>query len=215
MKLVDRSLPIFGLTLVLISACDRQEVATTPIPAARYSTIVSAVPDDVMGELSPVAQHMVAALQDSSVRFRLAAAMKNPSFSGSIIDLQDCAGGQGSLVTDLMAAGERRGLGSAVALCEKLRARMGVTLYMSPSRAAKWDPATIPIVTAIASNSGRRQGSFKGYLSPSQTIDLPDDGAIGGPILVVLGYPHPNRLKTLKPTPFNVEVRPAPTETKH
>jgi hypothetical protein len=197
------------LAVLLGTACDRQDPTNLVVPTARLSTEAAPVTDDVMGSLSPVAQYIVAALQDSGVRFRLAAVMKNPNFPASIVDLQDCAGGQGSLVWDLLDAGERRHLGSAVSICEKLRKRVGITLYMSPERAAAWNPRTIPIVTAVETATGRRAGSFKGYLSPSRTIDLPDDGKIAGPILVVLGSPHPNRLMTLKPTLFSLDVRNA------
>ncbi|HJQ10665.1 MAG TPA: hypothetical protein VJ840_06490 [Gemmatimonadaceae bacterium] len=81
---------------------------------------------------------------------------------------------------------------------------------MSPNRAAAWDPATMPIVTAIEDPLGRRRGNFLGYLSPSKTIELPEDGRIGGPILVVLGMPHPTRLETLRPPKVTLNVINAP-----
>lgn len=156
-------------------------------------TIISGEPvsNPVMGDLSPVARQVVAGLQNPKVRGAIIRALRDPANRGAGIDLLDCS--PGSAVGDLLQAGESRGGEGANTLCSAFRSWGGVTLYMAPDRLAAWDSTVIPIVTAIAHPDSALPATLVGYRSPARTIDLPADGSLQGPILVVVPYLHPKR----------------------
>jgi hypothetical protein len=138
-----------------------------------------------MGQLSPVAQFISTAILDKNARLELHAALLNAGGSPFGLKLSECAS-SAPLVT-LMNAGEHRGAGSGRALCRMLAARGGVTLWMNPAWLRQWDGSTLPIVAAIDNPAIALPRTFKGYIGAKHAIDLPADGSVGGPVLVVLG----------------------------
>jgi hypothetical protein len=164
-----------------------------------------------MGALSPIAQHLVVALEDSSVRVAVARAMKQPQAGVAGLDLQGCA--SDPVVSALLASGEKRGGAAAKAICSALEKMNGAILYMDPTEVKRWDGTTIPIVTARATLSGVLPKALQGYRSPDRLIAIPTDGSMSGPILVVLPIPHPTRLtaKAMSMQRLNVTRHPVPT----
>lgn len=181
------SLAVLGLV-----ACDRSDPTHGAGPeVSRNVAIAPAATDQTMGNLSSLARHIAAALRDAPTRYALHDALVNAKSRGVGLDLTTC--GSTGTANRLLTVGERRGAGSASAMCGLIHQSAGVILYMDPRRLARWDPSVSPIVTAVANPGHRIAGSFKGYRSPDVTIDLPGDGSLGGPILVVLPVPHPNQ----------------------
>ena len=68
-----------------------------------------------------------------------------------------------------------------------------MVLYMDRDLLARWDPAVVPIITALADPSAALPVVFRGYRTPEETVDLPGDGAVTGPVLVVLPNIYPSR----------------------
>ena len=177
------------LAAVAMTACnsDRPVAPNVVAPAKAVATYAISAPvsDDVMGPLSPVAHFIAAALHDQDARVRLRAALMAPGLSMSGLSLSSCSSDE--VLKQLFAAGERRGAGKAGALCQMLRTRGGVSLWMAPGRLRGWSPSMMPIVAAIDNPSRRLPPKFKGYLGARRAVELPEDGSINGPILMVLG----------------------------
>jgi hypothetical protein len=176
----------------VLTACEQPKVVSpgiaAPQPNASYSVLVDPVADRAMGELSPLARHLSAALRDSTMRLALAKAMKDSSASGSV-DLQDCA--NASIAEDLLANGQRHLGGSANQFCAMLRALPGAILYMDPQRLQAWDGQATPIVTALSDPRAALPDSIVGYRSPSRSITMARTRIVDGPLLVILPYAHP------------------------
>ena len=176
---------------------DRRRVRSTPerrVNAKRGPSSIGArapVADKVMGPLSELARHVSAGLQDPAVRGRVVRAMKDSAMGRNGLDLTACDATE--LFGAVFTAAERRGGRSGGLLCSNIREARGLILYMDRDRLAGWDSTTIPIVTAVADPTQAMPNSFVGYRSPLQTIDLPRDGSVGGPILVILPYLHHRR----------------------
>jgi hypothetical protein len=156
-----------------------------------------------MGQLSGVARHVAAALQDPNVRHEVALLMKqSPDAAG--LDLQNCQ--EGTAVGRLLAAGELRGAGSASVLCKQLMQAQGMVLFMDRTQLAAWDPSVVPIVTAVE-NPGRFAAStvFQGYRSPTRMITLNAAHPNVGPVLVVFPHVHPSRAHS-DPTRIHIET---------
>jgi hypothetical protein len=168
-------------------------------------TIVASPADDqTMGSYSGIAQHIAAALQDPRVRGMVARALRDSVTNPSGLNLSDCSSGTVSGM--MLSAGELRGGLSASELCKQLNENVSFTLYMDRTRLAGWDSTVIPIVTAIAKPSDQLPQRFKGYRTPSVLIDLPSDGSVGGPVLVVLPYRHTQRLSHVSGEPMRSNV---------
>jgi hypothetical protein len=182
----------------LISACNRQDLPSTVRPSLPSSAshvirpVRPAAVDSVMGQLSPIAQHLAAGLQDSTIRMAVYRAMKSPGANHGSLDLQTCAADPA--VSSLVTSGERHGAGPAVAMCALIARLPGATLYMDPTQLARWDGTTIPIVTAVEKANRRLPATIRGYRSPDLLMDLPTDGSLQGPVLVVVPIAHPSRL---------------------
>ncbi|MEO6864374.1 MAG: hypothetical protein ABI229_02875 [Gemmatimonadaceae bacterium] len=156
-----------------------------------------------MGQLSGIARHVAAALQDPTVRREVALIMKqSPDAAG--LDLQGCQ--EGSTVGRMLAAGELRGAGSAQAVCQQLMHAQGMVLFMDRTQLAAWDPSVVPIVTAVES-PGRFAAStvFQGYRSPTRMITLNAAHPNVGPVLVVFPHVHPSRAHS-DPTHTHIET---------
>lgn len=154
--------------------------------------------DVAMGAFSPVARLVSAALQDSATRVRVYRALKMaPGRLG--LDLQLCQ--DDPLIHEIFDAGERFGAGVAASHCAFARAQGGLVLYMDHDRLQHWDPSVSPIVTAIANIDTPSAATFHGYRSPVRMIDLPADGSVQGPILVILPIQHSTRSKLAGPLP--------------
>lgn len=179
-------------TGAIVGACDRP-MNVEPVRSVQPRPSVTGAPirDKVMGPLSDLARHVVAGLQDPAVRGRLVRAMKDSSMTRRGLDLLDCDAT--APLGAVLAAAEKRGGRSRALLCSSIRQSRGLTLYMDPDRLAGWDSTVIPIVTAVADPNQAIPNSFLGYRSPSETIDLPRDGSVGGPILVILPHLHRGR----------------------
>ena len=196
--------PLALVAIAMIgSACDRSlSPLGNPKPQiSGFSTVKIDAPvrDTVMGDLSPVARHLAFGLRNPKARADLAAYMKSNPEPHSGVDLQTCD--RTPALAGLIAAGERAG--GAAGMCAIVRQRAGVTLYMDPDRLKQWDPRIAPIVTAIDDPAAQRPASFLGYRTGDRLVELPADGSLRGPILVVLGQLHPSRLKgrqRLQPT---------------
>lgn len=184
-------LPFLGVVL-LVAACRDTPEAVTRLPK-RQSTMVPILgvdQDATMGALSGVARHIVTALRDPALRAAVAAAMKADSTSRLGLDLQDCD--SPGVVHSLLAAGEKYGAGAAASVCASIKSRAAGALFMDPDRLRGWNGSTIPIVTAIENPRSALPATFHGYLSSERVIDLPADGSLKGPILVVLPLVHPH-----------------------
>jgi hypothetical protein len=147
--------------------------------------------DPVMGDLSGIAQHVAAAMQSPAVRATIAAALKAPN-GITQLDLQDC--GRNAAIKAMLDEGQRRGGGEPGALCSAIAQADGMVLYMDRDLLARWDPATVvPVVTALAHPASALPAVFRGYRTPEETVDLPGDGSVTVPVLVVLPNIHPSR----------------------
>lgn len=144
-----------------------------------------------MGDLSGLARQLAAALQNPKLRAAVRRSLESGDPRMTALDLQDCQGA--SLAGQLLHEAERRGAGLAADACAQAIQARGMMLYIDRDRLAQWDSSVVPIVTAIESPGTSLPKTFKGYRSPSVTIDLPGDGSIGGPVLVVLPIPTPSR----------------------
>ena len=187
--------------LVLIAACEGA-LAPTPTPKPRPTPLLGAridapVKDTVMGSLSPLARHLAIGLRDPKARVALADYMKSNPNPRAGVDLQLCD--RAPALSGIIAAGQRGG-GSA-SMCGFVKAQAGVTLYMDPDRLRGWDASVAPIVTAIENPGAARPALFQGYRASDRMIDLPSDGSLGGPILVVLGQAHVSRRSVSGPRP--------------
>ncbi|CAN5858451.1 hypothetical protein BH11GEM1_BH11GEM1_35140 [soil metagenome] len=177
------------------TACDpRLAAPSRPVAAAgpERTLLAALAPDSdaTMGALSAIARHISAAMQDSAVRVHVKMALMQ-STSAVGIDLQSCD--KDPAITELFASGERFGAGAAPTLCSFAKGRVGLVLYMDRDRLRNWSPSVSPVVTAIANPDQPIAKSFHGYRSPVRTIDVPSDGSLQGPLLVVLPYQHPSR----------------------
>jgi hypothetical protein len=87
---------------------------------------------------------------------------------------------------------------------------------MDPDRAAQWSGREAPIVAAIATSGTALPATFVAYRSPELMIDLPSDGSLRGPLLVVLPFRHPTRaarypIMLPEPQVVHAAKQPAPT----
>jgi hypothetical protein len=176
-----------------LAACERPAGAAPAAPGDPAAAKFPAPParDRVMGGLSGVARHVAAGLQDPAVRAAVARALLAAPDGLTQLDLQDCA--RSAVVKALFEAGERRGGGSAAALCAVVERGEGMVLYMDRDALARWDARAAPVVTAVADVGAPMPATFRGYAAPERTVDLPGDGAATGPVLVVLPGAHPRR----------------------
>lgn len=176
-----------------VSGCIRDAPAPTQLiarPADRLAAVIGFPdPDPVMGALSPIAQHIALALRDSSTRVAIARAMKDPGATLLGLNLRACD--SDSLVARVFAAGHRRGGDLPDVVCRAVQAHSGMVLFMDRDRLRGWDGSASPIVTAIANPDATLPTSFHGYRTPTRLVDLPRDGSLQGPILVVFPMVHP------------------------
>ena len=185
---VRRGTITVGLMLsagAFVAACGESSPILPRREAPPATTIVGiADNDETMGNLSEIARHISAALEDPRVRGAMVRAMKDSIYNPLGLDLSEC--GAGSVVGNMLRAGERRGGKDASTICDELTAGRGLILYMDRSRLHGWDSTTIPVVTAITNPDAPPRKSFHGYRSPDLVMDVPSDGSLGGPILIVL-----------------------------
>ncbi len=185
------------LMTTTVLACDHPFTAN-PVAHRPSRDIVSGpVSDRTMGSLSALARRVSIAMQDPTVRGAVLRAMKDTSARGAGLDLTRCQAG--SIVHELLIAAEKRGERPASAECAELEQHDGLLLYMAPDRLAAWDSTSVPIVTAVADLQARVPPSFRGYRSPNLMIDIPSDGSLRGPILVVAPVLHPERNRQRTP----------------
>ena len=164
--------------------------APTPMDAARLARV--AEKDPVMGDLSGIAQHVAAAMQSPAVRAVIAAELKQAPNGITQLDLQDC--GRNAAIKAMLDEGQRRGGAAPGTLCSAIAKADGMVLYMDRDLLARWDPAAVvPIVTALAHPGAALPAGFRGYRTPEETVDLPGDGSVTVPVLVVLPNIHPSR----------------------
>lgn len=190
-----------------LSACDRsmRDPAVSELPPREVRFAVANTPaDPVMGSLAGVARAISAGLQDPAVRHRVAAAMKERGTHPIGIDLRDCAGG--TPAAQLVASGAARLAANPEAMCDAIRGRVGMVLYMDGDRLTHWDSSTVPIVTAIDNPDQSLPASFLGFRSPDVTVALPADGSLRGPILVVLPLPHDGMLPSARMPVRTIQV---------
>ena len=64
-----------------------------------------------------------------------------------------------------------------------------MTLWMVPGRLREWTGSMAPIVAAIDDPSRPLPQFFKGYYGAQRAVDLPQDGSVTAPVLMVLGQP--------------------------
>jgi hypothetical protein len=158
--------------------------------AARLARV--AENDPVMGDLSGIAQHVAAAMQSPAVRATIATALKQAPDGITQLDLQDC--GRNVAIKAMLDEGQRRGGAAPGTLCSAIAQADGMVLYMDRDLLARWDPATVvPVVTALAHPASALPAAFRGYRTPEETVDLPGDGSVTVPVLVVLPNIHPSR----------------------
>jgi hypothetical protein len=189
----------FAAAVVVAASCSRPD-ATAPRVAGKRMTasrVVAFDTDSVMGSLSPIAQHVIAGLQDSSIRMAVYHAMTKRGASTVGLDLQGCA--DEPVVLALIREGEHNGAMPASQACGVLKGLPGAVLYMDPDRLRAWDGSTIPIVTALENPHARIPPTFHGYRATNRMIDLPADGSLKGPILVILPIVHPRRVTNAPP----------------
>jgi hypothetical protein len=175
---------LLAVGALLVACVDSLPIV--PRREARPSaTIIGKADDDAtMGNLSEVARHISASLEDPRVRGAVVRAMKDSVNNPIGLDLTECDAG--SVAGNTLRSGELRGGRDASTLCEEMKQRGGVILFMDRGRLATWDSTTIPIVTAIANPNVPLQKTFHGYRSPDLVMDVPSDGSLGGPILIVV-----------------------------
>jgi hypothetical protein len=212
-----KGLAIIGM-VIFLAACNNDTVDVgvrhPPVRQLATRTVADVVSDSTMGVLSPLARQIAFALRDSMTRVRIARAMKN---QGTILglDLQACD--DDTEVSAIFTEGERQGGATATKLCTAAMNRSGAVLYMDRDRLSHWDGAETPIVTAVASPDRPLRKSFLGYVAPDRVADLPVDGDISGPVLVVLPYTHRLRVPRLQrpvPTIRTIQVAPDTTGTR-
>lgn len=178
--------------LITVAACDADPVVPVReiVPRTSVHLIVGVDSDLTMGRYSAVARHLAWALRDSATRMNLATLLKHDSTTLLGADLQACD--TEGPVKAIFDAAERRGAGLASVVCATLKRTPGGVLYMDRDRLRAWDGTTIPIVTAIEHPEHPPLRSFHGYLATDRAIDLPPDGSLAGPILVILPLIHPS-----------------------
>ncbi len=194
---------------IVCTSCDRTVPLTSPAPRVQSAPSLAAVPeipDRTMGRLSPLALQIVVALRDPALRARLAAFMKSSEGGLLGLSLSDC--GANSLADEIFARGENNGVGSAETSCANTKLYAGVVLHMAPERLRAWDGSTIPIVTAIEHPEDPLPTTFLGYRGATQAIELPKDGSVGGPILVLLPYAK-------RPNDREAKIEGMPQRTLH
>lgn len=201
---------IAATAIASLSACDRNTIPTgISVPVYAHAAILTpAVVDPLMGDLSPIARHIAAALRDSAVRYELAAAMKSHIGDHVGFDLQDC--NKGGVSAHLLHAGEVYGAGAASRLCSTIGAHRGMVLYMAPSRLAVWNPRVSPVVTALAAPDKQIHDRVMAYRSPDRMIDISDPKFVG-PILVVLPYANLARVMRASAPPIATVLTFGPT----
>lgn len=191
------SICVMVVSSVLWSACAR-EMATTPDrpaaarPAHVAYSLSAPVSDATMGAFSPIAQAIAAGLQDSTARVNVYRAMKSRALDAVAgLDLQACE--SDSPIKALLASAEHFGAGPAKDLCAFLTQREGAILYMDPSRLARWDGTTIPVVAARETMNAPLPQAIQVYRSPNRLMTMPTDGSMVGPIVYVLPIAHSSR----------------------
>lgn len=180
--------------LAAVAACNDPDLAVRTAPAPTDGPRLARVAehDPVMGDLSGIAQHVAAAMQSPAVRATIAAALKQAPNGITELDLQDC--GRNAAIKAMLDEGQRRGGAAPGALCSAIAKTDGMVLYMDRDLLARWNPAAVvPIVTALANPGAALPAAFRGYRTPEETIDLPGDGSVTVPVLVVLPNIHPSR----------------------
>lgn len=207
----------YGLILMcgLLFGCERPSEVTNPglTPTANRPALAPVQPDHVMGGFAPLARHIVAALRDSEVRIGIAASMKSPTAHYLGLDLRLCD--TDPLVSKLFASGEYAGAGSATSMCSLVKRYPGVVLYMDPDRLRQWDGRTIPFVTAIENPDAALPPMLHGFRSATRIIDLPRDGSVGGPMLVILPYRATPTLAESSPSFTMMTLHSSPSPTLH
>lgn len=168
--------------------CSPESATVAHLPSP--SLAPPALTDSVMGNLAPVARHIVVALRDPAARGVIARALRSQTTSRLGLDLQSCS--SSASIKSILAAGERRGAGAASAICSLVQRLDGAVLYMDPNRLAAWDTTVAPMVGAIAHPERGLPRQFSAYRSATRITALPRDGSLAGPILMVLPYRHPS-----------------------
>lgn len=198
-----------GAMLVASVSCERP-TAALPAPmrvsdVPGFLRLTAPVSDAAMGNLSPVARHVIAALRDPILRRELAVALKDTAAAYSL-DLQECR--TSSLAKRLLDAGEREGFGSASALCSQLMAMSGAILYMAPERLQGWDGSTIPLVSAIARPDRAVPATIHAYRSTARAEEISMSRPGDGPLLVIVPIPQTRRAlrSRLATTPHMIPV---------
>src|SRR6266540_3514114 len=84
--------PMLPVILILLVNCTRQDLSTTgPTGHRVYASVTTAaVTDRTMGDLSPIAWHLMVALRDPSVRTELFRAIHSTQERNALVDLSDC-----------------------------------------------------------------------------------------------------------------------------
>ena len=182
-----------AVSLAAAAACNGPDLPArtgpTPLDAARLTRV--AENDPVMGDLSGVTQHVAAAMQSPAIRAVIATELKQAPNGITQLDLQDC--GRNAAIKAMLDEGQRRGGSAPGTLCSAIGKADGMVLYMDRDLLARWDPAVVPIVTALAHPGSALPAVFRGYRTPEETVDLPGDGSVTVPVLVVLPNIHPAR----------------------
>lgn len=206
MRQASRLSLIASVMIGVLLGCDQQTpTQSRPRPTLYTRSVSAAVDDPTMGSLSSLARHVSLALQSEAVRREVYDSMKSPEALGAGLNLQEC--NHSGVAQDLLRSGELAGGSSAAAFCAAIRGLNGLTLYMDPGRLDNWNPKFLPIVTAIANPGTKLPAHFLGYRSARFTIDLPGNGSLKGPILVVLPRKHP---RAYGKTPPTVDFRAIP-----
>jgi hypothetical protein len=161
--------------------------------------------DPVMGKLSGIAQHIAAAVQSPEVRSSIRDELRRASNGIAQLDLQDCT--RNAVVRSMLDEGQRRGGGSSASLCSAIQQADGLTLYMDRDLLAAWDPAVVPVVTALSTPGAPLPAMFRGFRTADATVDLPGDGSVTGPVLVVLPNAHPRHKSPRPELKPDVQVR--------
>lgn len=201
-----------GSALLVTIGCDRKlPTQSRPKPTLGVSSATVALSDPTMGSLSSLARHVSMALQSDALRKEVHDSMSNPNAMGAGLDLQECD--QPGVAQHLLRSGELVGGGSAAELCATIRRMDGLSLYMDPGRLQRWDPKLLPIVTAIADPNKKLPTHFLGYRSARYTIDLPANGSLKGPLLVILPLKHQRRIVAGQRPNAQVRVIQLPTDT--
>jgi hypothetical protein len=212
-KAVARALASILLTTMAL-ACDQPPTATPMRQAPSRDLVSGPISDRTMGPLSELARRVSIAMQDPDARGAVVRAMKDSTSRQVGLDLTDC--GTKSATRELFTAAEKRGAGLASTACADIAQRGSLLLYMAPDRLAAWDSTLVPIVTAVADLEADIPASFRGYRSPDVIIDIPSDGSLLGPILVIVPVLHPKRNASRPPrvlptSEIRAQLRPSDT----